>query len=186
MTNPIKKLLMDAKAYDAALDGMVEKIIATHDHLDNCAFIGIRTRGVFLAKRLKDKLKKKTGKDVPLGILDITLYRDDLTQIGPNPLVKSCDIMFSITGKNLILVDDVLYTGRTIRAALAELVDFGRSKGIRLAVLVDRGGHELPIAADITGMTYDVQEGEAIHVFCQEKEGEDKVVLEDLEEGSRA
>lgn len=134
------------------LAGMQQKIEAAFDPTQPLNIIGIRTRGEVLAHRLADALRKK-GREVGLGVLDITLYRDDLSEIGPRPLVRPTEISIDINGKPLLLVDDVLFTGRSIRAALDALSDFGRPAAIRLAVLVDRGGRELPIQADFVGIS---------------------------------
>ena len=177
-----KRELMDAKAMDRALHGVAAAFLKRHsESLPLCALVGIRTRGVFLARRLQAKIKTISDQSLPLGILDITLYRDDLTMIGPNPVVKSTAIQFPMDGKLILLVDDVLFTGRTIRAALDELVDFGRPKKIELAVLIDRGRRELPIMADYAGLTLETTAQDNVHVMCRELENEDKVVLETLE-----
>lgn len=174
-----KRELMDAKAMDEALHGIAGAFLKRHqESLSLCALLGIRTRGVFLAERLQAKIREISGRHLPLGILDITLYRDDLTMIGPNPIVKSTEIQISLDDKFILLVDDVLFTGRTIRAALDELVDFGRPKQIELAVLIDRGHRELPIAADYAGLELETAPGDNVHVMCRELEGEDRVVLE--------
>jgi pyrimidine operon attenuation protein/uracil phosphoribosyltransferase len=180
-THRPQKTLLDAKGFAKALDSMAKAIAERHPGLKDVALAGIRTRGVFLAKRLQNLLEARAGHPVPLGILDITLYRDDLTVIGPKPIVRGSEISFPLDGKILVLVDDVLFTGRTVRAALTELMDFGRPKKIELAVMADRGHRELPVAADYAAVTVDTTLKQAVHVFCREKEGEDKIVLEELE-----
>ena len=141
------------------------------------AIVGIQSRGVPLAARLADALRKNTEKRVDVGSLDITLYRDDLSTVGTRPILKATHIPFSIDGRPVILVDDVLYTGRTIRAALDELVDFGRPSRIALAVLIDRGHRELPIQADYVGKTVTTARTDMVDVRLTEIDGKDEVVL---------
>ncbi|OGR83276.1 MAG: hypothetical protein A2636_04990 [Elusimicrobia bacterium RIFCSPHIGHO2_01_FULL_64_10] len=137
--------------------------------------VGIQTRGVFVGRRIADILKKKHGTPSLVGSLDITLYRDDVGEIGKQPLVKETDIPFEVEGRSILLVDDVLYTGRTIRAALDALLELGRPKLIRLAVVADRAGRELPIQADYRGMTIKVGPGEEVQLKAREVDGEDGV-----------
>ncbi len=139
----------------------------------NVAVVGIRTRGAYLGRRLRDFLSQRYRKDVPLGILDITLYRDDFTQIDEQPVLRSTDIPFDVTGKKIVLVDDVIYTGRTVRAALDELIDFGRPAFIKLAVLIDRGGRELPIQPDFVGKFLEVEPEEWVEVKLREVDEEE-------------
>lgn len=146
--------------------------------------LGIQTRGVFLAERIKAIIKEVEGIEIPLGILDITLYRDDLTAIGPSPLVKETKINFSINNKVVVLVDDVLFTGRTIRASLDEIMDFGRPKRVELVVLVDRGHRELPIRADFVGKNIPTAPSEHVEVHLEEIDNSDEVVI--LEKIDRA
>jgi len=142
------------------------------------AIVGIRTGGVHLAGRLRAEIAAATGREPPFGTLDIALYRDDLAERGSTPVVGPTDVRFPVQGKTIVLVDDVLYTGRTVRAALDEIVDFGRPRRVWLAVLVDRGGRELPIAADFAGTRIDVPEGEDVVVRLREGgAGEDAVVI---------
>lgn len=141
--------------------------------------LGIRTRGVPLATRLAAEIALKTRQKLPLGILDITLYRDDLSRLADQPLVKSTTIPVSLESKGVCLVDDVLYTGRTIRCALDAIFDFGRPDFIGLAVLVDRGGRELPIGADVVGLPYQAKSGDNVKVSFAETDGEDKVTVEE-------
>lgn len=143
--------------------------------LSALAVIGIRSRGDVLAARLRDALRANEGVEVPLGLLDITLYRDDLTRVGYAPEIHETRIPFSVDDRVVVLVDDVLYTGRTIRAALDALVDFGRPKAIRLAVLVDRGHRELPIRADFVGKNVPTQPGDDVRVRLTEIDGRDEV-----------
>ena len=147
---------------------------------DDLALIGVRRRGVPLAKRLARQIKEITGDDVPTGALDITLYRDDLMRhaVGPQPVVRRTEIPFSIDGRKILLVDDVLYTGRTTRAALDALIDFGRPKAIQLIVLVDRGHRELPIKADYVGKNLPTALDESVQVRLQEIDDRDEVALE--------
>lgn len=147
--------------------------VAREISFTNLAVVGIRVRGDFLAKRLRDFLSKRAKKEIPLGILDITLYRDDLTQIAEQPIMKSTSIPFDVNGKKIVLVDDVIYTGRTVRAALDELIDFGRPSFIRLAVLIDRGGRELPIQPDFVGKFLDISPDEIVEVKLKEVDGEE-------------
>jgi pyrimidine operon attenuation protein/uracil phosphoribosyltransferase len=139
--------------------------------------IGIQTRGVYLAKRIQRILKELEAQDTPLGTLDITFYRDDLTTVGVNPEVKETKIEFDLTDKVVILVDDVLFTGRTVRAALDEIMDFGRPKRIELLVLIDRGHRELPIRADFVGKNIPTSQRETVEVRLEEADGKDEVVL---------
>lgn len=138
--------------------------------------LGIRTRGVVLAERLRELLEADYKQRVPMGILDITLYRDDLSALGPQPMVRDSEIPFDITDTNIVLVDDVLYTGRTIRAAMDEIIDFGRPNLIRLAVLIDRGGREYPIQADYVGKEVTIEEGAFARVHLKEIDGSDEVI----------
>jgi pyrimidine operon attenuation protein / uracil phosphoribosyltransferase len=139
----------------------------------------VRRRGVPLSQRLAKAIKGFTGIDVPVGILDITLYRDDLSTVGPHPIVQSNDIEFSVDNRDLVVVDDVLYTGRTIRAAMNGLFDLGRPKRIRLCVLIDRGHRELPVEATFVGRAVQTSDTEIVEVRLQEIDGEERVVLVD-------
>ena len=155
----------------------------THQILENnpvtsgIVLIGIQTRGVYLAKRVQAIIKEVKGVDVPLGVLDITLYRDDLTVVGPQPTVKMTQIDFDLNDKVVVLIDDVLFTGRTIRAALDELMDFGRPEKVELLVLVDRGHRELPIRADFAGKNIPTSKQETVKVCLEEVDGKDEVVI---------
>ncbi|MBI4711983.1 MAG: bifunctional pyr operon transcriptional regulator/uracil phosphoribosyltransferase PyrR [Planctomycetes bacterium] len=173
----MKRVILDKSSISDYLKTIAERILDRNKTGSSLALVGIQRRGVPLADRLKEILSKKIKHDIPTGHLDITLYRDDLKTIGPAPLVKGTDINFDITDKNVILVDDVLYTGRTIRAALDELTDLGRAKSIQLAVLVDRGNRELPIQADYAGKTIKTTSSDIIHVKLKETDGKDEVVL---------
>ncbi|MEW6026653.1 MAG: bifunctional pyr operon transcriptional regulator/uracil phosphoribosyltransferase PyrR [Planctomycetota bacterium] len=144
---------------------------------NSLVLIGIHRRGVPLARRLKTLIEKKIKSELLLGTLDITLYRDDLDTVGHLPIVKNTDIPFDLTGKSVVLVDDVLFTGRTIRSALNELAEFGRPKRIQLAVLIDRGHRELPICADYVGKAVQTKEDEVVKVSLKETDGTDEVVI---------
>lgn len=162
--------IMDQDAIRRAVLRMAHEILEKGGG-KGLALIGIRTRGVVLAERLRKAIKDIEGKDVPTGILDITLYRDDLTLVGAKPLVRETLIDFDITDKRIVLVDDVFFTGRTIRAALDALVDFGRPALIQLAVLIDRGHRELPIRADFVGKNIPTAKSQNVRVFLGESDG---------------
>ncbi|NLT65443.1 MAG: bifunctional pyr operon transcriptional regulator/uracil phosphoribosyltransferase PyrR [Acidobacteria bacterium] len=171
------KLLMSAAEIDLALARMAAEIVEKLGSRDEFAIIGIRRRGVVLAQRLCSKLEAILKRPIPTGILDITLYRDDLTTAGNRPLLRETLIDFDINNLSLVLVDDVLYTGRTIRSALDGLVDLGRPKRVQLAVLIDRGLRELPIQADYVGKHLDTTEDETVEVRLNEEDREERVVL---------
>lgn len=170
---------MDGGRLSKTLAGMARELLGRHPRMAGAVFIGIRSRGVPLARRLARLVKEAGGSEPRVGALDITLYRDDLTRIAPNPVMKGTDIPFSIDGQTVVLVDDVLYTGRTVRAALDELIDFGRPARIELAVLVDRGHRELPIHADYVGRTLATSPDANVQVMVREEDGEDRVLLFD-------
>jgi pyrimidine operon attenuation protein/uracil phosphoribosyltransferase len=170
-------IVLDDRKIDRALTRIAHEIFERHGELENLALVGIRTRGVPLALRLQEKLRTIAGREVPVGVLDITLYRDDLTTVGPQPILKETRIHFPIDGCRIILVDDVLYTGRTIRAALDGLMDFGRPRSIQLAVLVDRGHRELPIRADYAGKNVPTSVEEEVVVSLREEDGQDEVQI---------
>jgi pyrimidine operon attenuation protein/uracil phosphoribosyltransferase len=171
---------MDADRIARTLTRIAHEIVERNKGVDHLALVGIRTRGVPLARRVARTLRDITGDDVPTGALDITLYRDDLMRhaVGPQPLVRSTEIAFSIDNRKIILVDDVLYTGRTIRAALDALIDFGRPKAIQLLALVDRGHRELPIKADYVGKNIPTALSESVQVRLQETDGQDEVIVQ--------
>ena len=173
-------VVMDADRIGRTLTRIAHEIVERNRGVEDLALVGIRTRGVHLARRLARSLKEITGHDVPTGALDITLYRDDLMRnaVGPQPLVRRTEIPFSIDTKTILLVDDVLYTGRTTRAALDALIDFGRPRGIQLIVLVDRGHRELPIKADYVGKNLPTAADESVQVRLQETDGQDEVLLQ--------
>jgi pyrimidine operon attenuation protein / uracil phosphoribosyltransferase len=171
------KLLMTAAEIDLALARISAEIIEKLSSQDEFAFIGIRRRGVPLAQRLCQRVEAILKRSIPLGILDITLYRDDLTTVGNRPMLRETLIDFDINNLSLVLVDDVLYTGRTIRAALDGIVDLGRPKKVQLAVLIDRGSRELPIQADYVGKYVQTAENETVEVRLNEEDHEERVVL---------
>lgn len=173
----LKSKLMDEDALRRALTRIAHEIVEKNKGTENVVLIGIRRRGVPLAERLRRQIEEFEGTSLPLGILDITLYRDDLSTIDVQPVVHETDVPFSVQGKNVVLVDDVLFTGRTARAALDATMDLGRPKRIQLAVLVDRGHRELPIRADYVGKNVPTSRREIISVCVKEVDGEDEVLL---------
>jgi pyrimidine operon attenuation protein/uracil phosphoribosyltransferase len=177
-----RKVVMDAEGIDRALTRIAYEILEKNKGVENLALVGIRTGGVFLARRIAEKISRIEGKEVPLGVLDITLYRDDLRKNRKKPLIGKTDIPFSLDDRKVVLIDDVLFTGRTVRAAMDALIDFGRPKAIQLAVLVDRGHRELPIRADFVGKNLPSSLWEDVSVNLTENKGRDEVVIE--EEGS--
>jgi pyrimidine operon attenuation protein/uracil phosphoribosyltransferase len=172
--------VMDADRIGRTLTRIAHEIVERNKGVDDLALVGVRTRGVHIARRLARALREITGEEIPTGALDITLYRDDLMRqaVGPQPLVRRTEIPFSIDNRKILLVDDVLYTGRTTRAALDALIDFGRPKAIQLIVLVDRGHRELPIKADYVGKNLPTALDESVQVRLQECDGQDEVVLQ--------
>ncbi len=172
-----KAQILDKDTISRSLMRIAHEILEKNKGIQDLCLVGIRNRGVYLAERLADCIKKIEHKDVPVGTLDITLYRDDLTLIAAQPVVHKTEIDFDISDRNVVLVDDVLYTGRTIRAALDALIDFGRPKSIQVAVLVDRGHRELPIRADFVGKNIPTAKNETIEVRLQESDGKDEVVI---------
>ena len=171
--------IMDQEAIRRAVLRMAHEILEKNKGVDHLALVGLRTRGVILAERLQRAIKDIEGVELPIGILDITLYRDDLTLVGAKPLVRETAIDFDITDMKIILVDDVFFTGRTIRAALNALVDFGRPAIIQLAVLIDRGHRELPIRADFVGKNIPTTKNQDVQVVLGESDGKtDEVILE--------
>lgn len=175
-----KTCIMDAEKIKRAIVRMAHEIVEENRGVDNMVIIGIHRRGVPLGQRLAAIIAEAEGQEIPFGIVDITLYRDDLTLLAESPVVHRTEVSFSISEKNVILVDDVLFTGRTIRAALDALIDFGRPASIKLAVLVDRGHRELPIQADFVGKKVPTSKEEIISVRVTETDGEDRVVIEEL------
>jgi pyrimidine operon attenuation protein/uracil phosphoribosyltransferase len=171
---------MDADRISRALTRIAHEILERNHGIGGVALVGVRSRGVPLARRIAAVLTGVTGDEVPTGALDITLYRDDLmrTAVGPQPLVRKTEIPFSIDDRTIVLVDDVLYTGRTTRAALDALIDFGRPRAIQLVVLVDRGHRELPIKADYVGKNVPTSRKESVQVHLQEIDGVDEVLVQ--------
>jgi pyrimidine operon attenuation protein / uracil phosphoribosyltransferase len=169
--------VLDARAIDRTLRRMADEIVELNDGTDDLIIVGIQRRGVQLAARIVASIREREGVAVPSGALDITLYRDDLQTVGPRPVVGPTDLPWAIDGKHVVIVDDVLYTGRTVRAALDELADFGRPKRIALAVLIDRGGRELPIQPDVVGKTLEVAPHDRVDVLVAELDDRDAVVL---------
>lgn len=173
-------LVMDVEGMRRALVRIAHEIVERNRGAGDVALVGIRRRGVTIARRLARSLLEITGREVPAGALDITLYRDDLLRqaVGPQPVLRRTEIPFSIDERRILLVDDVLYTGRTIRAALDALIDFGRPRGIQLVVLVDRGHRELPIEADYVGRSVPTAAGQSVQVKLTEEDGVDEVAVE--------
>ncbi|MBC8087409.1 MAG: bifunctional pyr operon transcriptional regulator/uracil phosphoribosyltransferase PyrR [Phycisphaerae bacterium] len=170
-------VVLDARAVDRTLRRMADQILELNDGTDRLIIVGILRRGVQLADRIVKIIEAQEGVTIPRGALDITLYRDDLQTVGPRPVVGATHLPWTIDGQRIVIVDDVLFTGRTVRAALDELADFGRPARIALAVLIDRGGRELPIHADIVGKRVDVVAGQRVDVFVDELDGRDGVVV---------
>lgn len=175
-----KNLLMDQEALNRSLTRIAHEIIEKNKGIKDVALVGIRRRGVPLAERLAEKIQLIEGTEVKVGKLDITLYRDDLTTTSDYPIVHGTEIPFSIVGKKIVLVDDVLYTGRTVRAALDAMIDLGRPLAIQLAVLIDRGHRELPIRADFVGKNIPTSRKETILVKLQEIDGSEEVLLGEI------
>jgi len=173
-------VVMDAERVSRSLARIAHEILERNRGVEDLALIGIRARGVPLAERLAAQIKTLAGVDVPTGALDITLYRDDLMRhaVGPQPVVRRTEIPFSLDGRHILLVDDVLYTGRTIRAALDALIDYGRPQAIQLVVLIDRGHRELPIRADYVGKNIPTSRQQSVQVRLNEIDGRDEVELE--------
>jgi pyrimidine operon attenuation protein/uracil phosphoribosyltransferase len=176
--------VMDALAIQRALTRIAHEILERNKGSEELALVGIRSRGVYLAERIRSKMHEiEAGPLAPFGVVDITLYRDDLDRGVQNPVVKGTDIPFAVDGRRILLVDDVLFTGRTVRAAMDALVDFGRPQSIQLAVLVDRGHRELPIRADYVGKNLPTSRREEVQVLLAEADGKDEVLIEVVNEG---
>jgi pyrimidine operon attenuation protein / uracil phosphoribosyltransferase len=174
-----KKQLLSATEIDRTLQRLAHEIVEKSAGTKDLALIGVRRRGVPLSQRLAKTIRGFADVDVPVGTLDITLYRDDLSTVAPQPVVQSTEIPFGVDGRDLVLVDDVLYTGRTIRAAMNGLFDLGRPKRVRLCVLIDRGHRELPIEAAFVGRDVQTTDTEIIEVRLKEVDGEERVMLVD-------
>jgi pyrimidine operon attenuation protein/uracil phosphoribosyltransferase len=178
MAEKTSRLLLTADEIDEILDKMASSIYEEVADKNNLVLVGIRTGGVHIANRLYEKIREKSGLEVPVGILDIGLYRDDWTRLSTNPIVRSTELPVAIDDRVVVLVDDVLFTGRTVRAAMDALIDFGRPKRIELAVLVDRGHREFPICANYVGTTVSTALEELVNVYMKEADEEDRVVVE--------
>jgi len=177
-----KKIVMDSDRIDRSITRIAYEILEKNKGVEDLVLIGIRTRGVPLAQRLQEKISRMEGSSVPLGVLDITLYRDDIAIRKGKPRLERTDVPFSLDNKKVVLVDDVLFTGRTIRAAMDALIDFGRPKRIQLAVLIDRGHRELPIQADFVGKVLPSSFWEAVAVHLKENDQKDEVVIEESQD----
>jgi pyrimidine operon attenuation protein/uracil phosphoribosyltransferase len=173
-----KRVIMSSRDIDLALQRIALQILERNHDFKKLAIVGIHTCGVFVAEKIHGIISREVGLPVPFGTLDINLYRDDWSLTSQNPIVKTSDIQFDVEGINLILVDDVLFTGRTIRSAMDAVLDYGRPNTIELAVLIDRGGRELPIQPDFTGLHAVVLQNERINVLLNQGDGDGEVVIE--------
>jgi pyrimidine operon attenuation protein/uracil phosphoribosyltransferase len=180
----ITRKIMGSTDISKTLKRIASEIVERETDIKELVLVGIKTRGAPLARRIKGIIEKMTGEDLPIGELDITFYRDDLSMIGEKPLVKGTFLPVNINGRVVLLVDDVLYTGRTVRAAIDELLDYGRPRGIRLCVLIDRGHRELPICPDFVGKTLSTENHEVIIVKLKEEDGIDEVVIGEREDSN--
>jgi pyrimidine operon attenuation protein/uracil phosphoribosyltransferase len=178
--------LMDAGRMARTLSRIAHEILERHPDVKRLALVGVHSRGVPLARRLARLVAEAAGTEPAVGALDIALYRDDFTSLAAQPITKGSDILFSIDGRTVVLVDDVLFTGRTVRAALDQLIDFGRPARIELAVLVDRGHRELPIRADYVGRSVATSQEEIVQVYVREEDGRDEIVLMKRGAGTKA
>lgn len=181
---PKQSTILDARAFDRTLRRIADEIVELNNGTDDLVIVGIQRRGVQLAARIVSLIEEREHAQVPQGALDITLYRDDLQTVGPRPLVGTTQIPVDIDGQVVVIVDDVLYTGRTIRAALDELADFGRPRRIALAVLIDRGGRELPIQPDIVGKTITADPSQRVDVLVHELDGKNGAVMAERDTGA--
>jgi len=172
----MKKIIANQTDMLRSLDRMAHQILENYSDTSNLCLIGIKTRGVYLANRLQERIKKFAGITLPVGVLDITWYRDDLSKVAEDPQIKPSSVGFDIQGKNLIVVDDVLYTGRTVRSALDAITDLGRPRKVELLVMVDRGHREIPVKADYIGREVITGDDDIIHVHLVEKDGDDCIV----------
>lgn len=177
MVEKIKARVMDSRKIKRAIQRMTTEIIEHNRNLKNLVIVGIRTRGIYLGKRISKLIKELEKRDVPVGVLDITLYRDDFSELEAQHMVKKTEINFSVAKKDVLLVDDVLFTGRTIRAAMDSLIDLGRPKTIQLLVLIDRGHRELPIRADYVGKFLPTSKREVVQVQLKEIDKIDEVLI---------
>lgn len=174
----MKTIIMDQSAMDRALTRIAHEILEKNKGTKDLVLIGIQRRGVPLARVIADKIMKIENESLPVGVLDITFYRDDLSLISDHPVVKGTEINFALQNKRIVLVDDVIYTGRTIRAAIEAIFDMGRPQMIQLAVMIDRGHRELPFRPDFVGKNVPTSRNEIIHVFVPEFDGEYKVIID--------
>ncbi len=172
-----KKILMDKKEMASTIERLSSEILKDNPDIKSLCIIGIRKRGDILAERIANNLKRMTSWEIKVGVLDITLYRDDLTIYGPKPIIGSTNFPCSIEGKEVLLVDDVIYTGRTIRSALDEIIDYGRPISVKLAVMVNRGGRELPISPDYIGISVKLRKKEEVQVLLKETDKEDSIKI---------
>lgn len=177
MEKKIKARIMDARKIRRAVQRMTTEIIERNRNLKNLVIVGIRTRGIYLGKRISKLIKDLEKVDIPVGVLDITLYRDDFSELEAQRMVKKTEIKFAVAKKDILLVDDVLFTGRTIRAAMDSLIDLGRPKTIQLLVLIDRGHRELPIRADYVGKFLPTSKREIVQVCLKEIDKSDEVLI---------
>lgn len=180
-----KARILDQDEMQRAIVRVAHEILERNHGVGDLVLVGIQRRGVTVARRIAEAMGRIEGTEVPLGTLDITFYRDDLSTLGPAPSVGQTDLPFDINGKTIVLVDDVLYTGRTVRAAMNELMDYGRARAIQLAVLVDRGHRELPIRADYVGKNVPTSSREVVKVMVKEFDDEEQVVLAELPAGEQ-
>ncbi|HCM42971.1 MAG TPA: bifunctional pyr operon transcriptional regulator/uracil phosphoribosyltransferase PyrR [Candidatus Omnitrophota bacterium] len=171
------KTFLDSTEIQRAVVRIAHEILERNHDVNNLAIVGVRTRGVFIAERIRNKIQEIKSFQLPFGILDITLYRDDLSEVGVHPQLKETDIPFDLHDRTIVLVDDVLFTGRTIRAALNAISDFGRPRAVQLAVLVDRGHRELPIKADFVGKNIPTSRQEKVLIHLQETDGKDEALI---------
>ncbi len=177
MEDKIKARVMDSKKIKRVINRMTTEIIEKNTNLKNLVIIGIRTRGIYLGKRITKKIKELENINIPVGVLDITLYRDDFSELEAQHIVQKTEIKFSIAKKNILLIDDVLFTGRTIRAAMDSLFDLGRPQKIQLLVLIDRGHRELPIRTDYVGKSLPTSKREVVQVKLKEVDDKDEVLI---------
>ncbi len=177
MKEKVKAKVMDAPKIKRALHRIATEIIERNRDLNNLVIVGIRTRGIYLGKRMSKMIKELEKIEIPVGVLDITLYRDDFSELESQHMVKKTEIDFSVTDKDVLLVDDVLFTGRTIRAAMDSLIDLGRPKTIQLLVLIDRGHRELPIRADYVGKFLPTSKREIVQVHMKEIDESDEILI---------
>ena len=181
-----KAQILDGAGISRALTRVAHEILERNKGTDGVVLVGLRSRGIELARRLSRNIKEIEGVEVPVGALDVTLYRDDLGKVGVQPVVRKTEIPFTVDEKKVVLVDDVLYTGRTIRAAMDSLMDLGRPRLIQLAVLVDRGHRELPVRADYVGKNVPTSQQEQVQVLLEEEDGVDRVVILEPEPAAAA